>query len=188
MFFEKFFKKKSAPTPPPAPKPVKHEPVKTPRKETSLPGATKLHSYKEMEDVVRILIDDGFAVSSVKTYGEFSGHDFVDAFSREYSSIEEFQKNAYAEYAENLQRSEKVGPSLSWEGTFINLLNAETGLRSTISFSEHSPEDNERRSLGMAYLFFDLKDCIDDNETFDDLAAKLSNFTKKDTSTKKTEE
>jgi hypothetical protein len=40
----------------------------------------------------------------------------------------------------------------------------------------------------MAYLFFDLKDCIDDNETFDDLAAKLSNFTKKDTSQKKTEE
>ena len=188
MFFEKFFKKKSAPTPPPAPKPVKHEPVKTPRKETSLPGPTELHSYKEMEDVVRILIDDGFAVSSVRTHGEFSSHDFVAPFNREYSSIEEFQKNVYTDYEKELKACIKAGPELSWEGTFIKLFNAETGLWATVSFSENSPEDSDCRSLHMAYLFFDLKDCIDDNETFDDLAAKLSNFTKKDTSQKKTEE
>ena len=189
MFFKRFFKKKSAPTPEPAKYvPVKHEPVVTPRKKTSLPGATKLHSYKEMEDVVRILIDEGFAVSSVRTYGEFSGHDYVAPFSREYSSIEEFQKNVYTDYKEELDACNRTGPSLSWEGTFINLFNAKTGLGATISFSENHPEDSERRSLHMAYLFFKLENCIDINETFDDLAAKLTDFTENDTSTKKAEE
>jgi len=194
VFFKKLFKKKPAQIPAPFLRPDTEptpapEPVKPTVKEHSLPASIDLHSYDEIEAVVRILTDDGFAVSSVRTYGECSSHDFVDAFSREYSSIEEFQKNVYTDYAENLQRCMKYGPELSWEGTFIKLFNNETGIWATISFSENSPEDSERRSLHSAHVFSNLFHCTDEDMAyFETLAAKLSDFTKNNTTTKKAEE
>jgi len=50
--------------------------------------------YKSIEDALEILQKDHYVLQNIRTSGEFSSHDCVAPFSREYSSVDELKRCA----------------------------------------------------------------------------------------------
>lgn len=91
--------------------------------------------YKSIKDALEILQKDNYVLENIRTSGEFSSHDCIDSFSRNYSSFEEFTKNVNDDFAEKKKNS---AAEVDWSNTVFTVINKDTGFEISFYYGEHN--------------------------------------------------
>ena len=91
--------------------------------------------YKSIEDALEILQKGNYILQNIRTSGEFSSHDCIDSFSREYSSIDVFKKCVNDDFDE---KKKNTAAEVDWSNTEFTVKNKDTGFEIFLYYGEHS--------------------------------------------------